>query len=233
MPEDRAFRALLVDYGGVLTTSMVASIGQFCLATGVQPDALRSLLAGAYGGTEAAAGAGTTAEAGPGEGSDGIGALVPALETGRLSVEEFDLRLAEALSVGLPAPLEPAGLSARLFAALRPDDRMIAAVRSARRQGVKTGLISNTWGPVASAEGLADLFDAEVRSGEEGLRKPDPEIYRVAARRVGVAPDACVFVDDIPANVQAARAVGMWGLLHRDPAITIPKLEALLDISLS
>jgi HAD superfamily hydrolase (TIGR01509 family) len=73
----------------------------------------------------------------------------------------------------------------------------------------------------------------EIRSGQVGVRKPGPEIYRLTADRLGVRPDECVFVDDIPANVEGARAVGMWALLHRDSAITVPKLESLLDLELS
>lgn len=218
-PADRSFRALCVDYGGVLTTSMSASIARFALSAGVDGEALRRLFAGAYGGS--------------GDGR-GIAALVPMLETGRLSMEEFDRQLAEALSEGLAEPLEAAGLSARLFEGLGPDAQMIEAVRRAKQAGVATALVTNTWGDVAAtAAEFPDLFDVEIRSGQVGLRKPEPAIYRLAADRLAVEPEECVFVDDIPANVEGARAVGMWGLLHRDPAITVPKLEGLLGLRLT
>jgi putative hydrolase of the HAD superfamily len=217
-PNDRTFRALIVDYGGVLTTSLLVSFGAFCASVGIQPETLRALFAGAYGGSED---------------GGGFAELIPALETGRMELDEFDRRLAQVLSEGLPAPLDPAGLSYRFFEGVQPEPRMIEAVRRARACGLKTGLISNTWGEVATDHDLSGLFDAEVRSGEEGLRKPEPEIYRLAARRLGVSPEECVFVDDIPSNVEGARAVGMWAILHRDPAITVPKLEALLGVSLS
>jgi putative hydrolase of the HAD superfamily len=162
-----------------------------------------------------------------------VAGLVPDLETGRLAVDEFDRRLAEALSAGLAEPLAHAGLSARFFEGVQPEQRMIDAVRAARAAGVKTGLISNTWGgPQDMGEDLNSLFDTVVRSGDVGLRKPEPEIYRLAAERVGIPEQECVFVDDIPANVEGARAVGMWALLHRDPAITVPKLESLLGVGL-
>ncbi|HJP65266.1 MAG TPA: HAD family phosphatase [Actinomycetota bacterium] len=217
-PRDRTFRALVVDYGGVLTTSLIASFGQFCASVGIQPDTLRTLFGGAYG-----------AEGGPA----GFAELIPQLETGKLALDEFDRRLAAALSEGLAEPLEPAGLSYRFFEGVQPEAAMLDAVRRAGRAGLKTGLITNTWGEVAAAHDLTGLFDVEVRSGEEGLRKPDPEIYRLAADRLGVPPEECVFVDDIPANVEGARAVGMWAILHRDPAITIPKLEDVLGTELS
>jgi epoxide hydrolase-like predicted phosphatase len=216
---DRTFKALCVDYGGVLTTSMSVSIARFAVSAGVDGEALRALFAGAYGGA--------------GEGQ-GMAALVPMLETGRLSMAEFDERLAEALSAGLAKPLEAAGLSARLFEGLGPDPQMIEAVRRAKQSGVSTALVTNTWGDAAATVAeFPDLFDVEIRSGQVGVRKPEPEIYRLTAERLGVEPEQCVFVDDIPANVEGARAVGMWGLLHRDPAITVPKLESLFGIDLS
>jgi putative hydrolase of the HAD superfamily len=217
----RAYRALLVDYGGVMTTSMTVSFAAFCAATGVDPSRLKDVLAAAYA---------TAGEAGVSSGD--VHDLVRGVETGRLDPEEFDRDLAAALSGGLPEPVPAEGLTSRLFAELRPDQRMRGAVRIARERGLVTGLISNTWG-LSPPEDIDGLFDVVVLSGREGLRKPEPEIYRLAARRAGVAPAESVFVDDIPTNVEGARAVGMAGVLHRDAAITLPKLEALLGFRLS
>jgi epoxide hydrolase-like predicted phosphatase len=139
--------------------------------------------------------------------------------------------LAAALSDGLPTPIEPEGLTTRLFSELHADTDMRSAVAEARRQGVRTSLISNTWG-VTPPEHVEGMFDAVVLSGREGLRKPEAAIYLLAADRLGAPPDRCVFVDDMPANVEGARAVGMTGVLHRDAAITIPKLEALFGVPL-
>jgi len=164
--------------------------------------------------------------------ADDLHDLVAGVETGRIEPEEFDRRLAAALSIGLDRPIEPANLTTRLFAELRPDERMRRVVRSARSKGVRTALISNTWGvtPPADVDGM---FDTVVLSGREGMRKPQPEIYLLAARRLDVEPEGCVFVDDVPLNVEGARAVGMAGVLHKDAAITIPKLEELLGVSLA
>jgi epoxide hydrolase-like predicted phosphatase len=221
MTSDRGIRALLVDYGGVMTSSVTTSFVAFCLATGVKPETLKALLADAYA-----------------DGDRGLPSrpslahLVVAVETGAMSGEEFDRQLAPVLSEGLDTAVDPTGLTARLFGGVRPDDAMIEAVRTARRAGLKTGLISNTWGTVRPT-GTDGLFDAQILSGEVRLRKPQPEIYLLAADRLGVEPEACVFVDDLPANVEGARAVGMEGVLHRDGAITIPKLEELLGVTLS
>jgi putative hydrolase of the HAD superfamily len=222
-PGERAspatYRALLVDYGGVLTTSVTTSFAAFCVATGVDPERLKGLVGAAYpsGGIE----------------PDPSASLVASVETGSLASEEFDRRLALILSEGLAEPLDPVGLTARMLGNIRPDERMVEAVGRARARGLKTGLISNTWTLGDSPSTALDIFDARLLSGEEGVRKPEPEIYLRAAARLGVSPGACVFVDDLPSNVEGARAVGMAGVLHRDAAITIPKLEELLGIRLS
>lgn len=222
MTEDRPYRALLVDYGGVLTTSMSASFAEFCLATGVSPERLKMVLAPAYRG-----------EAGQGSDHEGIDDLVAAVETGRLPMEEFNHRLAAVLSEGLEQPVEALDLAARLFGGAAPDERMIEAVREARSLGFKTALVSNTWGLRDPPPWYDEVFDAVVLSGRERVRKPEPDIYRLAADRIEVHPTACVFVDDIAVNVEGARAVGMTGVLHRHPDLTIPKLEELLRVRLS
>jgi putative hydrolase of the HAD superfamily len=219
--KERRYEALLVDYGGVLTSPISASFAEFCLATGVSPERLRLVLAVAYRG-----------DPGDGELSEGLEDLVPAVETGRMSVEEFNDRLAAILSEGLARPVEGIDLTTRLFGGAAKDERMIDVVRTARINGIRTALVSNTWGIRETPPWYDDVFDAVLLSGQEGLRKPEPEIFRLAARRVGAQPTACVFVDDIAANVEGARAVGMTGVVHRHADITIPKLEELLGISL-
>ncbi len=142
-------------------------------------------------------------------------------------------RLAVVLSEGLDKPIEAIDLTTRLFGGAVPDERMIEAVRSARTQGIRTALVSNTWGLRDSPPWYEELFDAVVLSGREGVRKPEPEIFHLTAGRVGVRPAGCVFVDDIAANVDGARSIGMTGVVHRHPDITIPKLEELFRISLT
>jgi len=109
---------------------------------------------------------------------------------------------------------------------------MLEAIRRARGAGIKTGLISNSWG-----EGLAydralldELFDAVVISGDVGLHKPQPEIFLLGAERIGVAPEDCVFVDDLRENCEGAEAVGMKAILHRGSRRTLPQLDELLGL---
>jgi epoxide hydrolase-like predicted phosphatase len=223
MTSGRRFDALIVDYGGVLTTSMTASFAAFCVANDVDPRHLKRVLAEAY-----------PSEPGAGAGPGGdLSDLVASVETGRLGLEEFDARLATLLSEGRAEPLEAADLTMRLFGGLLPDQAMVAAVRRAKEAGLRTGLLSNTWGPRGAPSVDEELFDAIVRSGDVGLRKPDPAIYLLTAERLGAEPERCVFVDDIPANVEGARAAGMTATLHKHAAITLPALEALLEVALT
>jgi epoxide hydrolase-like predicted phosphatase len=213
MPDTRAGRArgLLVDFGGVLTTSVADSFRAFCLDEGLPADLALTSFLRAHGAGEDSA--------------------VHRIETGRITPQAFAEQLAAFLSAEAGVRLEPDGLVDRMFAGMRPDQRMLDGVAAARRAGVRTGLLSNSWGgdryPRAR---FSKLFDAVVISGEVGLRKPDPAIYSLAAQRLELPPSACVFVDDIPVNVHAAEQAGMIGVVHRLADETLPRLAELLDL---
>ena len=108
---------------------------------------------------------------------------------------------------------------------------MRGLLRRVRRAGLKTAMLSNSWGISAyPADVLAELFDAVVISAEVGMRKPEERIFRHAAGLLGLDPAECVFIDDIEANVQAAEALGMTGVLHTGPAATVARLASLLGL---
>jgi epoxide hydrolase-like predicted phosphatase len=100
------------------------------------------------------------------------------------------------------------------------------------RPGYKTGLLSNSFVGAREREQeahrLGDLCDVVVYSHEEGCLKPDPRIYRAVCDRLGVVPDAAVLLDDVQANVDGARAVGMSAVTFTDNRQAIAQLEALL-----
>jgi epoxide hydrolase-like predicted phosphatase len=111
---------------------------------------------------------------------------------------------------------------------------MLGAVRAARDAGIRTGLLSNSWGAGRyDAAMLERHFDAAVISGKVGLRKPDPAIYALAAQELGLPPARIVFVDDLPGNLKPARALGMATVRHERAERTIPELEGLLGSSLA
>jgi epoxide hydrolase-like predicted phosphatase len=113
-----------------------------------------------------------------------------------------------------------------LTAAVKPDHEMRAAVRHFHDQGIKTGLVSNSWRH--DDYDVQDLFDVVVLSGDLGIRKPDPEIYAVALERLGVTADRCVFVDDLGGNLKPAKALGMTTIRHDVTSSTIAQLKRLL-----
>jgi len=197
---------LLVDFGGVLTTNVFDAFADFCRAEGLAPDTVRDRFM-------------TDPEA---------RGLLGDLETGRIDEAEFEPRFAALLG------LERAeGLIDRLFAGMVPEPAMLDAVRAARRGGVRTGLLSNSWGQERYDRAtLEELFDTVVISGEVGMRKPSPEIYALAAERLGREPERIVFVDDLPGNLKPAREIGMATVLHRDAGATVAELEQHLGVSL-
>jgi putative hydrolase of the HAD superfamily len=214
VPDDRP-QGLLVDFGGVLTTSVARAFRSFCARIGLPTELALETFVEAYR---------------EGSGPDG---LIQRLETGRLPAEEFERHMAAQLSErgGVEVPSD--GLIDELFNDVHLDEDMLDAVATLRGAGVRTGLVSNSVGRDAyPRERFAALFDAVVISGEVGLRKPDAAIYRLAAERVGLPPEACVFVDDLAINVTAAERLGMTGLLHRAPSATLRRLAELFGTDL-
>ena len=69
-------------------------------------------------------------------------------------------------------------------------------------------------------------------SGEVGIRKPLPEIYAMGAAAIGLPPEECVFVDDLPPNLKPAAELGMATVLHVTAEATIARLEGLLGVTL-
>lgn len=208
---NRALEALIVDFGGVLTTPLQDAMIQFATDAGIElQDLVRAALA-AYSGS-----------------SD---SLVTDFEMGKISEEEFSRAFAGRLTEQTGTPISHAGLLKRLFGGLRLEEDMLEMVAGVRAAGYKTALLSNSWGlDLYPYERLAPLFDAVVISGEVGLRKPDPAIFTITTDRLGVDASRCIFVDDHPGHVQAALGAGMQALLHTSPTATIAALGRLLAV---
>jgi epoxide hydrolase-like predicted phosphatase len=198
---------LLVDYGGVLTTDVLKSFSAFCSAEGLAPEEVAKAFR---------------------HDPDGR-AMLEDLECGRLSEADFEPRLAALIGVK-----DHTGLIDRLFGGMRADTAMVEAVRAARRAGIRTGLLSNSWGADRyEREAFPELFDVLVISGEEGVRKPEPEIYALAVERMALPAESIVFVDDLPFNLKPARALGMTTVHHTSAEETVPELERLLGYSVA
>jgi epoxide hydrolase-like predicted phosphatase len=203
------YKGLLLDFGGVLTSDFFASIDDYCQRLGLPRGRFRAVV--------------TADPAGR--------ALYHRLERGEISQSTFERDLAALLGVTAN------GLVAGLLAGLQPNLKLIEAAAQARKAGIRVGVITNSWGtaPYDPYEGyqLNERYDALVVSGEVGIRKPTPEIYRLAADKLGIPPSRCVFVDDVAANLPPAAELGMATIHHVDSSQTIAQLERLLGVPLA
>ncbi|HEY4450571.1 MAG TPA: HAD family phosphatase [Solirubrobacteraceae bacterium] len=203
---ERPRRGLLIDWGGVLTTNLFVSFHGYCVDAGIDPKKLLGRFR-----TDPAA-----------------RELLIALETGEIDEREFERRFAQMLEV------EPDGLIDGLFAGVEPDLAMVDAVRRARAAGIRTALVSNSWGVHRYPHDMfEELFDGVVISGEERIRKPAVRMYELGAERAGLPAEQCVYVDDLPFNLTPAAELGMATVHHTDAATTIPELERLLGVALT
>ena len=121
----------------------------------------------------------------------------------------------------------------RYWAALGPNEAMLDLAARVRGAGYRTALLTNNvreWEPRWRAIFAVDeLFEVVVDSAFVGLRKPDPAIYRLTCGRLGLPAEACLFVDDLEPNVEAARAVGLGAVRYRDPEQAVAEVLAALE----
>jgi HAD superfamily hydrolase (TIGR01509 family) len=111
---------------------------------------------------------------------------------------------------------------------------MAEAVLAARAAGIRTGLVSNSWGSGGyPREQFAELFVGVVISGEAKVRKPSREIYELGAEAISVRPDQCVFVDDLRGNLKPAQELGMAVVHHTSVDETLERLSDLLAVDLA
>lgn len=201
-------RGLLFDWGGVLTTNLFAGFAAFCQEEGIDPGLLREKFLGDPEAQE----------------------MLFAFETGEMEEPEFERRLAALLGL---APERAEGFNDRIFDRIGEDRPMIEALRNARVHGLRTGLLSNSWGTHRYPRHLfGELFDAVVISGEEGIRKPDAPIYELAIERMALPATEIVFVDDLEHNLEPARELGLIAIHHRDTQETLGELERLTGVAL-
>ncbi|NUT09940.1 MAG: HAD family phosphatase [Nonomuraea sp.] len=208
---------VLIDWGGVLTTSLTDSIARWIAADRIDGahyrTVMRELIDHAYR---------------SGDGDN----IVHALERGELDGAAFERDLAARLMTVDGVPPVAEGLLTRMFAEFERVDAMYDMLRDVRKNGVKTCLLSNSWSNSYPRHEWDGLFDAVVISGEVGMRKPEERIFRHALDQLGLPGEECVFIDDIEANIQAARALGIIGIHHRDADTTIAELESVLSLPL-
>jgi putative hydrolase of the HAD superfamily len=154
-----------------------------------------------------------------------------ALERGEIPEAEFVAQMERGLAEVLGREVALDGFAARLHAALKPNRALFDHYRMLRDDGLRLALLTNNvreWEPAwRSLLPIDEVFELVVDSSAVGLRKPDPAIYRLTLERLGLPAEACAFVDDLEINVDAARALGLHGVVFRDTARAIAELGAL------
>ncbi|OLE35101.1 MAG: hydrolase [Actinobacteria bacterium 13_1_20CM_3_68_9] len=209
-----AIRALISDFGGVLTTPLLGSFLAFQDQTGIPAETLGRAMQ-------------RIAE------RDGEHPLFE-LERGRLAEAEFLGLLREELEPDLGHEPELHRFSEIYFEALDPNEPMINLMRDLKARGYRMALLTNNvreWEPLWRAMLPVDeIFEVVVDSAFAGIRKPDPEIYELTLERLGggIGPAECLFVDDVEDNIATARNLGMRAVHFRSNEQAISEIEAAL-----
>jgi putative hydrolase of the HAD superfamily len=212
MPE---LRAVISDFGGVLTSPLVQAFAAAQSGVEIPPEAYSQAM--------------TVATAEGGE--------LPlfALERGEITEAEFLAELERGLGDVLGRPVSLDGFAARLMSALQPNAELFAYYRGLRDRGLRLALLTNNvreWEPLWRPKlPIDEVFETVVDSAFVGMRKPEPGIYALTLERLGLPAEACAFVDDLEINVEAARALGMHGVVYRDTTQAIAELDALIEPS--
>ncbi len=117
----------------------------------------------------------------------------------------------------------------------RERPQMLRAIRRLRERGLRVGALTNNWPRDENEPGphrLRPHFDVVIESQAVGMRKPDPRIYELACRELGVTPPETAFLDDIGMNLKSARALGMHTIKVQEPETALRELAALVGFDL-
>jgi putative hydrolase of the HAD superfamily len=208
---DRTIRGVLFDLGGVILDSPLEAIARYEQDHGIEPTAINRAVVAA-----------------------GEAGAWSRLERGELAVEDFCAPF-EADCRGAGIVVDGARLMTYIAGASVVRPRMVEAVRQLRAAGVRVGALTNNWkrrDPSPDGHRLREHFDVMIESSVVGLRKPDPKIYELACRELGVEPAHTAFLDDIGLNLKSARALGMTTIKVDHPDEALRELGAVVGIDL-
>ena len=216
-PDTRTIDTVIFDFGGVITSSPFEAFNRLEAARGLPRDFIRSVNA-----------------------REGDGNAWARFERAEIDAAAFDASFAaEARALG--HDLRGEDVLAVLAGDIRP--RMVAALDWLKAYGYRLGCITNN---VPSGEGagmardpakaaaigtVLARFDQVVESSKVGIRKPDPAIYRLACDALGVAPTACVYLDDLGINCKPAAALGMAAIKVTGEAQALGELAEILGLA--
>ena len=205
-------RAVVSDFGGVLTVPLLEGFARYEARSGVSAKVIGEALARA------------AADGGPNP--------LHELERGAISEGDFLATLEREASAILERPVELARFGEDYMSGLDANAELFAYYRGLHDGGIRLAMLTNNvreWEPYwRSKLPIDEIFETVVDSGFVGMRKPDPAIYALMLERLALPAEACVFVDDLAHNIEAARALGFAVVHHDDTARTISELDALL-----
>lgn len=212
-----AIRAVLWDFGGVMTESPFVAFRRFEQERGLPAGFLRDINAR--------------------NPDDNAWAR---FERSELTPEQFDAAFAEEARA---AGHEVHGLEVidLVYGNVRP--AMVAALQASKHHFTNACVTNNVRaGPgrgfdrdgrrAGQWQAVLDMFDAVIESSRIGVRKPEPRFFELACAQLGIAPGQAVYLDDLGTNLKPARAMGMHTIKVEDPAAAIGELESVLDIPL-
>jgi putative hydrolase of the HAD superfamily len=211
-----AVEAVLWDFGGVFTTSPFEAFNRFEVSRGVPKDLIRTVNA-----------------------TNPLENAWALFERAQIDRDGFDMKFLEE-STALGHPIRGAEVLPLLSGDVRP--RMVEALRLCK-QHFRVGCITNNMaqghGPsMATSEaaasksaGIMAMFDVVIESSKAGVRKPDPRIYQMACERMGVAPAACIYLDDLGINCKPAAELGMKAIKVVTEAQALDDLAALTGLT--
>ena len=211
------YRAIIFDFGGVVTSSPFESFNRLEEERGLPRDFVRRLNA-----------------------SDPDTNAWARFERAELDAAGFDAAFAEeARTAG--HELDGASVIARLAGEIRPG--VVAAIDRLKDEGYALGCITNNV-PAGSGAGMADTsekaaavaevmrrFDHVIESSKAGVRKPDPRIYTMMCEALDVAPGQCVYLDDLGINCKPAAALGMAAIKVTSEGQALTELGETLGIA--
>jgi putative hydrolase of the HAD superfamily len=205
-------RAVISDFGGVLTSPLLESFAGLMRASGISLESVGKAMA-------------TIAD------RDGSNPLFE-LETGRMTEAAFMGAISEQLSADRGSEVSLDGFGERYFQHLEPNEPMIDYMRELRGRGHKMAICTNNireweahWRAMLPVD---EIFDVVVDSAFVGSRKPEPRIYEVTLERLGAAPEEAVFIDDVELNCEGARHLGITAIRFRSTEQAIEQIEAAL-----
>jgi putative hydrolase of the HAD superfamily len=205
-------KTIISDFGGVLTTPLLQSFMAFQDQTGITTETLGKAMQAA---TEA----------------NGENPLFE-MERGEITEDAFLAQLTEHLEPLLGHPPEMHRFREIYFEALDPNPAMIELMRELRDEGYRMAMLTNNvreWEPLwRSMLPVDEIFETVVDSGFVGCRKPESRIYAITLERIGIAPESCLFVDDVEVNCEGARRAGINAVHFRDNEQAIAEIGAAL-----